>query len=414
MKKIESISIITILIFISLLVLPVSVHSQKPSKMPPTPVEVASVKPVSVKVSIPLIGIVEPLVSASVVAEVSGVITRCYKDEGDFVKRGEIICQLDRVKREVAVNLASARLKQAEAELEKLKKGLRKEEIRKKKAIMANRKAIANRLKTNYQRMEELSLKGIVSEEEKQNSKWEYEQADALLMEARADLDLAEHGTREEDIIIAEHEVKAKRESLRELKDSLSKTSVRSMITGFIVSKHKEIGEWVDIGEEIVNIISTEKVIVSVSIHESEINSINSGEKAAVRIGTYPDAEFSGTIRHIIPEADPKSHAFPVKIEIDNKEHKIKPGMSANVSLFTAKERRVLGVPRDALVKRGESFFVFAVRDSIAVEIEVEKGESLGSMIEVRGDIRAGDKVVVTGNEGLRNGTSVNVVNLNR
>lgn len=403
---------INILIPAVLLISSVEAHAQKSFEMPPTPVEVAPVELIKVRNSIQFTGVLRPLIATSITAEVDGLITEIYRDEGELVKKGEVIAQLDKSKREIEVRLAKAQLRQSEAELKKLKKGLREEEIRKKQALLKNKTAISEKLKANYERTSKLFSEGIVSKERKQDSKWEFEQAHALQMEAKAELDMAEKGAREEDILIAEQEVEAKRVTLKAFEDNLAKSAVRAKVTGFIISRNKEVGQWVDAGSEIAEIVSMEKVTVTVSVHESKLMQIHPKARVSITFDPYPGKEFAGSIRNIIPNADPKSHAFPVKIEIENKNHELKPGMFAKVNIFTSQERESMAVPPDALIMRGGRFFLFVVVDAKVTEVEVKKGTNQGELVEITGDLKPGDQVVITGNEKLRNGADVNIVKL--
>jgi multidrug efflux pump subunit AcrA (membrane-fusion protein) len=122
-----------------------------------------------------------------------------------------------------------------------------------------------------------------------------------------------------------------------------------------------------------------------------------------------PKATFVGTVTQKIPRARGRSRAFPVKVELDNPEAQLATGMLARVDLQTPHEGQTsVVVPRDALVPRGPKQILFRVQEKegqpMAELVEVKPGRYFGEAVEVFGDLRAGDRVVVRGNERLRPG----------
>jgi membrane fusion protein (multidrug efflux system) len=122
-----------------------------------------------------------------------------------------------------------------------------------------------------------------------------------------------------------------------------------------------------------------------------------------------PNATFVGKVTQKIPRAQGRSRAFPVKVELANPEAQLATGMLARVNLKTPHEGQAsVIVPRDALVPRGSKQILFRVQEkagqAIAELIEVQSGRYFGEAVEVFGDLRAGDRIVVRGNERLRPG----------
>ncbi len=120
----------------------------------------------------------------------------------------------------------------------------------------------------------------------------------------------------------------------------------------------------------------------------------------------YRDDE--GSVRTIVPFGNPQSHMFEVRLSVDPEIWTV--GESVRLSMPTAATKEVLAVPRDALVLRREGAFVFRINDDTTAEqINVMTGLGAGSLIEVIGDLRPGDRVVIRGAERLQNGTTVNI-----
>ncbi|RLA28076.1 MAG: efflux RND transporter periplasmic adaptor subunit, partial [Gammaproteobacteria bacterium] len=120
----------------------------------------------------------------------------------------------------------------------------------------------------------------------------------------------------------------------------------------------------------------------------------------------YGDGE--GSIRTIVPFGNPQSHMFEVRLNVDPEIWTV--GESVRLSMPTAMTKEVLAVPRDALVLRREGAFVFRINsDDTAEQVNVMTGLGAGSLIEVIGDLRSGDRVVIRGAERLQDGMAVDV-----
>jgi multidrug efflux pump subunit AcrA (membrane-fusion protein) len=377
--------------------------------MPPLTVVVAPVTQAELEPSLYLVGTAYPLISSTISAEVAGKIEHFTVDEGTFVEEGEVICQLDKMLKLIEVKRAKAQLERARAELSKLEAGSREEEISQAQALVDNRKAVLEKLRLNKERMEDLFSKGMVTLEQQQNAHWDYEQGLAQLNEAEAVLKLAVEGARSEDVMMAKAVLATQQAELERAQDQLDKVSITVPFSGVITKKHKELGEWVNQGEAVADIINIEKILVYTSIPEKDVQGVKRGQRAEIFFDAYPDRLFTGSIKEIIPQADTKSHTFPVKVELDNKEHKLYAGMFARIKLIMGKQRQVLLAPKDAMLKSDSGRYLFVVRDSIAHRVEVKTGQEKGDAIEVQGELKPGDKVVVTNNEVLRDKMKVMV-----
>ena len=110
----------------------------------------------------------------------------------------------------------------------------------------------------------------------------------------------------------------------------------------------------------------------------------------------------------VVPQADAQARTFPVKVQVKNERRRLGAGMLAKVSFAVGETYRATVVPKDAIVSRGEARFIYRVNGSGTVdEVAIETGAAAAAWIEVRGDVRAGDKVVTRGNERLQPGQPV-------
>jgi HlyD family secretion protein len=194
---------------------------------------------------------------------------------------------------------------------------------------------------------------------------------------------------------------------------------VRAPFDGYVVAKHAERGQWITRGAPIVELASAE-VEVTVAVPEHYIGAIQLGDPATVQVGALAARQFPATIDRIVPRADARARTFPVKIRLENpgtqNGHLLKGGMLAQVTLQVDQPRRSLLVPKDALVLGGQQPLVFVVREDPqtgelkTVPVSVTLGVAQEHRTEVTGALEAGERVVVEGNERLRPGTIVRLM----
>jgi RND family efflux transporter MFP subunit len=169
------------------------------------------------------------------------------------------------------------------------------------------------------------------------------------------------------------------------------------------------VGAWVDVGNELFDLEMHHKVRVRVDIPEAFYNAIPLGSEVSMTFDSVPRDQFVGQVIQKIPRAQGRSRAFPVKVELANPERQLATGMLARVDLKTPHEGQTsMIVPRDALVPRGSKQILFRVQEQegqpTAELLEVEPGRYFGEAVEVFGDLRTGDRVIIRGNERLRPG----------
>ena len=170
------------------------------------------------------------------------------------------------------------------------------------------------------------------------------------------------------------------------------------------------MGEWISAGGKVANVIKADRVHVVTSVPETHIKAIHPGLAAEIVCDAYEGERFPGTVKTVIPQADNNSHAFPVKIEVDNADGRLKAGMFARVALPVSRSERVVMVPKDAVVMGGDGEHVFELDGDKVKRIQIETGRTEGDYVVVTGGLSGSVPLVVTGNEGLRDSAEVKVV----
>jgi len=374
------------------------------------PVVVGTVTTQHVTTEVEVVGSVEPQLATTLSTEIAGSTQHFDLREGDFVQKGTtVVAQLKATELTLAVNEAEAELTKARADLTKLKRGLRQEEIDEKRAEVAEKKTWVEKYAKDVERTKSLVTRDMISMSE-------FDQAEANSLAAKAQyeralrsLRVAELGFRQEEIAAAEAEVQRLQAKVQRLRDDVQKTVIRAPVSGFITNRYAELGQWVERGGKVADIIDLAAVLVRVPVHERDIRLVQVGDQAVVTLDALPNRTFTGRVKYITPQAHLASRTFPVKIEVLNTpDTAIKAGMFARVTLRLGAAQQSVFVPKDAVVRRASGQVVFVVEDGKARLVPIKTGRTHEGLIEVlEGQLRPGDSVVITGNEILQDQMAV-------
>lgn len=366
----------------------------------------------AVATEIDVVGTVEPQLATTLSAEIAGLTMRFDLREGDVVQQGKtVIAQLKATDLELAVAEAEAELAKARETARKLKRGLRPEEIQEKRAEAQERKTWMEKYAKDLERARSMRTRDIASASEYDLAESTYLAAKAQFERVTQSLRVAELGARQEDIAAAEAEVQRLEARVKRLREDVQKTTLRSPVSGVITQRYTEVGQWLERGGKVVDVIDLRAVLVRVPVHEKDISRLHVGDEATIVLDALPDRPFTGRVKHIIPQADPASRTFPVKIEVPNSpDSAIKAGMFARVRLRAGTAQAGVFVPKDAVVRQPTGLVVFVVQEEKARLVPIKTGRSHDGLIEViDGSVKPGDTVVVTGNETLRDQAAVMV-----
>lgn len=186
----------------------------------------------------------------------------------------------------------------------------------------------------------------------------------------------------------------------------LERTQIKAPFTGRIVSQSIQTGEFAQTGSEIARLVDTQNLEVSARVPASLVQPLEAGTMLEV---SSDGATFQAPLRALVPVGDEVSRTMELRVTLPATELLV--GTPVRVSLPTAQSREVIAVPRDAVVLRPQQQYVFVVNDGVASKRNVELGYGEGQMIEVIGELQAGDQVVIRGGERLRDGQSVKAHN---
>lgn len=265
--------------------------------------DTAKVEPANIKNSVTATGSVEPVTSVTVGTQVSGIISKLYVDYNTVVKKGQVIAELDKTNLISELNTAKANLSSAQSSL--------------------------NYESANFQRYATLYKKGLVSADEYESAKLKYEQAKDQLAQSR--------------------------EMVQKAQTNLSYAIITSPIDGVVISKSVEEGQTVAASYATPELFTIAKDLkdmqVVANVDEADIGDVKEGERVSFTVDAYPDDTFEGVVKQVRQEATTTNNVvtYEVVISAPNAELKLKPGLTANVTIYTAERQNVLCVPTKAL-----------------------------------------------------------------
>jgi cobalt-zinc-cadmium efflux system membrane fusion protein len=197
---------------------------------------------------------------------------------------------------------------------------------------------------------------------------------------------------------------------IRLVEEQLSKSTIMAPFAGWITKEHTQIGQWVEEGGPVVELVDLSHVEVKVPLPEEFVRNVSAGDGVVAEFDGLPGVEIQGKVFSVVAQADPVSRTFPVKVELVNPDLHIKSGMVARVSLNVGEPYTAVVIPKDALVLKGGKEFVFIVSEGTVTQIPVKPLTHFDELVEVDGPVKEGMQVVVSGNERLLPGQSVRIL----
>jgi membrane fusion protein (multidrug efflux system) len=289
----------------------------------------------------------------------SGIIQKILVKEGDRIKKGQVLVQLDDVEARLQVKSAEARVQEAETSLE------------------TNRNTLVR-----YQKLLESK---VIPQQTYDDISLRVKLGEAQLALAKTELNLA--------------------------KQNLMDHKILSPIEGIVSLKIASLGEHVNVApkDAIMTIVQMDPLELEFYIPEIWVGKIRLGSKIEFTVRAFSEETFTAHLRFISPTADPATRNVKMKALVQNPDYRLKPGFFAEVSLQTGGNPAALIIPESALFSQGGRFFTYTVQDGIAKRKEVETGVRFEGKVEILKGIQVGERVVTAGHEQLSDGMRVRV-----
>ena len=324
------------------------------------PVAVAPAEQQSVRRVVKLSGTVTAAKAAQLSVATSGLITRIAVDAGDRVSAGDSLLELDS-------ELADYQHRAAEADVSRASQALRD----------AKRRLEEARRLAPQQSIAETAVRDLESE---------VAEDDAQLQRARA-----EAGFR---------------------RGLLERHTLKAPFEGVISARSSDVGEWVNPGDTVLDLVSTEDLRLDFQVSEDYLGSLADDAEVEFTLSGIPGQPIRGRILASVPVSDPTARTFLLRVTADEPVPGMLPGMSVTADLKLSAGRSSVVISRDAVLRYADGrtvVWVVEKDDGLPVVRErlVQTGLSFNGMVEVFSGVEAGEEVVVEGNEALRNGQMV-------
>jgi len=302
-------------------------------------------------------GVIEALEEVSVASELSGTVQSIHVNEGDRVTTGQLLLTLDARKRELAVQ-------QVKQQLQRSRTALREARLKRDRRL-------------------DLARSESVSKEILDSATLAVDGAEAAYQQARAALELAE----------------------RELAD----TRIISPTDGSVDVRAVEVGEPVQAGSPLVTLQADASLRVQTWVSEADISHLRAGSGAWVRSGSVPGHTFEARVEWVGVNADPATGNFPVKLILAEAGARLRPGMTASVTIEGVTVPNALLLPESSLVDRDRRRVVFVIEEGVARLREPLLAAGFSNRLQIVDGLSPGDQIVTSGQARLLDGTQVRV-----
>jgi|GEM_PF-147676 len=345
--------------------------------------------------------------SSTVAAQVGATVEKLLVDEGDKVEAGQVLAVLDDTVYSSQATIARAsheiaRLNLASAE------SLRPEQISQAEANYRAAQLAAETAYKNYQRNKNLFDEGVVSRAAYEGAELNYESAKAQFTAAKENLRIAKTGAREEDKKSLQLAVDLAAAQLRLAQNDLSNASITAPYSGEISRRMFDIGDYVERGEPVFELVSAEGLRVELFVPSDKIGLFKAGQAAQASI-TGSASPVDATVTRVVSSADPRTRLFRVELALP-------PGTAARPQEFAevtlawkVGEGTVVLPVKAILAPASDEPYVFTVVNGEARRVPVKLGLRNGICVQVLEPLRGGEAVIVNGQAYVADGSPVEV-----
>lgn len=195
--------------------------------------------------------------------------------------------------------------------------------------------------------------------------------------------------------------------NLKQVSTEYERGSVRAPIDGIVNQFYVDAGEFVGRGAPIADVVNVNKIKINVNVPELDVRYLRAGQQVMVTVDAFPDRQLSGIIDSVAYKAEQATKTFDVRIEIDNTDHTIRPGMVARVAFLRRIITDAFVAPLSATVDKGGERIIFVENGGIAHSRTVTIGVIEGDRIQITSGLEAGDHLIVTGQTEVEEGMRV-------
>ncbi len=355
-------------------------------------------------------GVVRAKRSSDLSFERSAEVIEINFDDGESVSKGEVIARLDSVDLANSKARINAEIKNAQAVLDELKQGPRREVIDSAQAEVNALKAELQLAQNNNKRRDGLRQTEAISMDELDRSEFEVKAKGARLKSAEAKLAELTNGTREEKVRAQQAMVEQLNAQLAQVDRDIKKSSLRAAYTGQIAARFVDEGVFTTPGAPIVRLTETSQLEAAIGLPPALLSSLSEGQRFEFQ---FDDKIYWATLARILPEIDNITRTVPVIFKLDA--CPLKPGQIIRIVIEEERDRKGIWVPTESLLPAAKgTWSVFVIDES--GKVPITKAQSVkvifteGERSLISGTVNSGDKIVCEGAQRLSQGQAVRIV----
>lgn len=377
----------------------------------PVPVRTAKAQRITLHPSIDLVGMLVaiPERTAMITARIDGQIRQVAVVEGDVVKSGQILVQLDSRQAKAEVKRAEGVVGQQQAIFDRLKHGYLLQEIEIARQAARKAKAELEALRVRVEAAANLRENSEISDVEFVGLQSALHSAEADYASAGARLALLQAGPRPEEIAEAESQLAIAQADLARARLSLAFCDTRSPIDGVVTRLSALQGMNVVPADQLAIVVDLSQLFVRLRVPSRYLPSVKPGAEVEVRVTSFEGETVTGRIARLGGEADPNTGDVDAFAVLPNSSGYLRPGLGCRARVWLPRIEHALAVAVSAVADRDGTFVVSVVRDNKAHEVEVSVGVETRMYVQITDGLSAGDVVIVEGGYGLPDGCPVRI-----
>lgn len=365
-------------------------------------------------------GYIVPHHKIEVASKVSGKVSAINVEKGDQVQKDQVLVRLEDNEFRARVRQSQGDLAALEAKLAELEAGSRPEEVERARADVEEGRADLAQARVELERVRRLVDAEVAPRQDLDNAEAVYDARAARVASLERGLKLFEIGPRKEVIDSMRGQVERAEGQLDFDRTLLDATVIRAPVTGTILERNVEIGEFVTtsfVGERgakgyVVSLADLDDIQVELDISQDDFSKLRFGQKAVITTDAFRDREYKGEIVEISPEADRQKATVQVKVQILEPDEFLRPEMNANVAFLAPdgpagdteqKPAASIRVPASAV--RDDQVFLYVNGKVVARSVEVRRTRS--GQAEVVSGLSGGEDLITNPPEGLQDGDEV-------
>jgi HlyD family secretion protein len=355
-----------------------------------------------------------------VAAKVIGKVAWIGVDKADHVTQGQVMVRLEDEEYRAQVQAAQGNVVNLQAQLDQLLNGSRPEEIAKAKADLDSSQADLVNAKVTLERTRQLVKEGILTTQNQDDAQARYDGQIAKTLSLERTYALVKIGPRKEQIDAARGQIEQAKGQLAYAQTQLDNTVIRAPVTGTILDRNVEKGEFVTtgfVGDKgakgyVVSLADLNDLKVELDINQNDFAKLGPRQKGIITTDAFPDRKYDGAIDEVSPEANRQKATVQVKVKVLKPDSYLRPEMNASVA-FIADARPVVGKaapPKPSIVipsNAVRSGTVFLVSNGRAVKRSVRTGVAMAQGVRIDEGLSGGEALIVNPPVDLKDGDRV-------